>query len=131
MVTSQVTSCHGYDILRCHLPWYWLKEDSEVSHTPCSLFTEAISVLVPKQSGLRPPCPTERRICLYIAWSSDGGLCRARYNETRFLVVGQRRPTKSWMPSALSHCMVSQMCSPMFVPAGAAPFALVKIAGLG
>ena len=131
MVTSQVMSCHGYDILRCRPHWYSLKEDSEVSHTSCSLFAQAVSVLVPEQSGLRLPCPTERRICLYTAWSCNEALCRARYHETRFLVVAQHRPTKSGMPSARSHCVVSQMCSPTLVPAEAAQFAQVKAAGLG
>lgn len=64
------------------------------------------SVLMPKQSGLRLPSLTER------TWSSNKALCRAKYHETRFLVDGQHRPTKSQMPHALSHCTVSQMCSP-------------------
>lgn len=54
--------------------WVWhslvlcsLKEDVELSHTSCSSFAQAVSVLVQGQLSLRLPCPTERRICLYTA----------------------------------------------------------------
>lgn len=45
-------------ILTDNLP----KEDAEVSPTPWPSFTRAAAVLVPKQSGVRLPGPTERRI---------------------------------------------------------------------
>lgn len=45
-------------ILTDNLP----REDAEVSPTSWPSFTRAAAVLVPKQSGVRLPGPTERRI---------------------------------------------------------------------